>query len=136
MRRPLLEQKRYSVQRIEAMTVRPTRLQGRTQILGVGEVSFDVEFPVKFVEVPILSFGGELDKTSVVTATTFPTISVCVIEWENEEARLGDDGLFVGATLAVVTGGNPGQSIWVHWTFDGKALRNPVDSIEGVDDVL
>ena len=136
MRRPILATVAAANQTVGAVSVGTTRLQGRTQVLGVGEVSFDVDFPIKFIEVPHLSFGAELDKTSVATATKFPTVSVCVTDWRNEDQSLGHEGLYIGASLGVVVGGQAGQAIWVHWTFDGKALRTPLATKEGVDDVL
>jgi hypothetical protein len=100
---------------------------------GVGEIAKEVVFPVKFVEKPLLSFGGELSENSSPTDGSFPTVSVVVGGWnleipgvENQETP--DRKYFVGANLLVVTTGVD-ESMWIHWHMTGVAITNPVAGI-------
>lgn len=133
---PLLRYQVATNQRIDSMTVKPTRLHGRWQVIGAGEVQFDLAFPIQFIELPQFYFGGELDKTSVAVTGNYPGVMVTVLQWVNTNQAAGYDGLYVGATLGAIIVGPATQRLWIHWTFDGKALRNPVQAIEGVDDLL
>jgi hypothetical protein len=88
---------------------------------GAGELQIEVNFPVRFVEKPAMTFGGELDVNQPVEAGNFPTISVVVTRWileELDELRT----YFVGASLAVVSTGVANQRMWGHWTATGAAL--------------
>lgn len=112
--------------RIQAMTVKLTRVSGKTLVMGTGEATFDVSFPVLFSERPYFQFGGELDDNYRVESGSFPTVSAVIVGWKKEgEIERAFDGRYSGATLAVRTTGTEGQQMWVHWTFESRALRNP-----------
>ena len=70
--------------RIEDSIARHQIVQGQFLVSGVGELAKEVVFPVKFIEKPLLSFGGELAENSSPTDGGFPTISVVVGGWNLE----------------------------------------------------
>ena len=119
--------------RLEDSVARTQVVSGQFLLNGVGEIAKEVVFPVKFVEKPLLSFGGELSENSSPTDGSFPTVSVVVGGWnleipgvENQETP--DRKYFVGANLLVVTTGVD-ESMWIHWHMTGVAITNPVAGI-------
>lgn len=132
-----MENRRETVRRIDAMTVKVTRVSGRVLVVGTGEVAVDIPFPVNFAERPIFNFGGELNDNHHATAGEYPTVSAVVVGWSiQKEIEGATEGYFTGATLAAVTTGQTGQQMWIHYSFEGKAIRNPLNNIEGVDDAI
>ncbi len=131
-----METRRETIRRIDAMTVKVTRFSGRLLVGGTGEGSVDVPFPVEFVERPIFNFGGELDSNHRATAGRYPTVSAVIVDWVIVGANKGTEGRFRGATLAVTSRGTAGQKMWIHYTFEGKALRNPVKTNDTTDTAL
>ena len=131
-----MEQRRQDVNRVNAMTVQVTRGTCRILVVGAGEVAVDIPFPVVFGELPNFGYGGEMNTNHRVTAGTYPTISAIVTAWET----VSDDPLaherYVGASIAVVTTGNTDQEVWLHYSFEGKAMRNPLNTIDGSDDTI
>lgn len=119
--------------RLEDNIARTQMVSGEFLVAGVGELTKEVLFPVKFVEKPLLSFGGELAENSSPVDGAFPTVSVVVGGWnlevpgiENQETP--DRRYFVGATLLVVTSGTA-ENMWIHWHMMGMAITNPVAGI-------
>ncbi len=131
-----METRRETVRRIDAMTVKVTRVSGRLLVGGQGEGSVDVPFPVEFVERPIFNFGGELDVNHRATAGRYPSVSAVIVDWVIIGANNGTEGHFKGATLAVTSRGTAGQKMWIHYTFEGKALRNPLNATDATDQAL
>lgn len=132
------QQKRLSEERRRnEHKARVHRISGKFMMNGVGEATQDVNFPVKFFERPNLTFGGELSPDAVLTDGSFPTVSVVVVRWNIEEPEVTttdstpERRYYVGATLAVVTTGHSSNSMWVHWTMEGKAIVNPVAGLNG-----
>ena len=135
-RQGIMEQRRENVRRVDAMTVKVTRVSGRILVVGVGEAAVDVPFPVAFAERPNFTFGGELDENHRAVAESYPTVSAVVVNWDKEGEGPGRDGRYVGATLAAVTTGPDGQAMWIHYAFEGKAIRNPINEVGSLDDVI
>lgn len=135
-RQGILEQRRQDVRRIDTMTVKVTRVSGRILVVGTGEVSVDVPFPVAFAERPIFNFGGELDENHRATAGVYPTVSAVVVNWDKKGELPGVDGRYIGSSLAIVTSGVEGQQMWIHYSFEGKAIRNPILEIDDLDEVV
>jgi hypothetical protein len=121
-----LNQGMHTANRVNEFTVKHQTVNGKFIQGGVGESSNDILFPVKFLEKPYFSFGGELTKDSSPTATMFPTISVVVLDWNFEQTDTGKivKRLYVGATLGVVTTG-VNEKMTVHWRFEGSGIVNP-----------
>ena len=132
-----MEARRETVKRIDAMTVKVTRVSGRVLVIGTGEVTVDVPFPVNFIERPVFNFGGELDENHRATAGKYPTISAVVTTWTKVKEVVGStDGYYTGASVAVVTSGQTGQQLWLHYSFEAKAVSNPLNSLENTNDTI
>ena len=105
-------------------------IKGRTKVLGVGETTVEVRFPVIYLETPTFTFGGELAEGSSLTAGQFPTVSAVVSRWNVDEPDLELFGQtmrihYRGAILAIVTTGPTNTDVYLHWAFTGRALTNP-----------
>ena len=119
--------------RLEDNIARSQIVSGQFLMGGSGEVTKQVLFPVKFIEKPLMYFGGELTENSFPTEGSFPTVSVIVGGWDleipnNENQETPDRKYFVGATLLVVTTGTD-ENMWIHWHMTGVAITNPVAGI-------
>ncbi len=128
----VLAQRLGELQRSASMEISPRRAMGEVTVVGAGEASVDVNFPVWFTEKPSFSFGGELAEGHSPEATNFPTISVMVLSWVTEER--GYTIYYVGAKLGIVTTGVASHSVIAHWAAEGKAMQNPRSNIPGLDD--
>jgi hypothetical protein len=131
----VLNQGMHDFNRVETFTVKNQIINGEFIQAGVGESSNLILFPVRFIEKPHFSFGGELTVDSSPTDTFFPTISVVVLSWEIEQPEMITDQnalkrYYVGATLGVVTSG-VAEKMNVHWRFEGKGIVNPALSEAG-----
>lgn len=130
--RGIAETRREDVRRIDAMTVKVTRVTGYVLIehetdVAAAESSVDLQFPVVFTEKPVFTFGSELAENHRALATEYPTLSATVARWESKGEVIGATlGRFVGAHVVVVSTGQVGQHIWLHYSFEGKAIRNPI----------
>lgn len=132
------ERRRAYLDRVDEAVIKKTRVSGFEKVVGTGETSTEVAFPVWFTERPSMSFGAELDENDFAEDTKFPTVSVVVLSWnKNLTERIGG-GYWVGATLAIVTNGRayPTQRFVVHWQAEGRAIRNPALESGGTDDAL
>lgn len=117
--------------RVASGLASPISIEGTFLVDGSGEASADIVFPVKFIERPNISFGGELHLDTNPVAGQFPTISVVVNRWITDPPAALTYTVatlklyFVGAQLLVVTTGPTSQRMWVHWTAKGRAIINP-----------
>lgn len=135
--KPIAEQRRENIRRIDAMTVKVTKIYGRILVVNSGEASVFIPFPVEFCERPNFNYGGELDENHRPLAGSFPTISAVVIDWQRKGMIPETfDGYFTGATVAVVTTGQDTQHMWLHYSFEAKAFRNPVNTADTVDEAI
>lgn len=136
MRKGLFEQRRNDIDRINDMTVKVTRYQGRVQILGSGDSTIDIPFPVKFSERPTVYCGLEFDEASWPTTGDYPTWGATVSSWQREgEIEGAFAGYYIGATV-VIRIIAPAANFWLHYTFDGKALRNPISGMDSTSDAI
>lgn len=125
--RGVSERRRRDVDRVGDMTAKDTTISGRQLILGAGESTFSVVFPVTFSHRPLPHFDPELDENTSPVAGTFPGLDACVTGWDVINKVDGAfDGYFVGATVSVNLRGDTDQAAWVWWSFRGTGLRNPV----------
>lgn len=136
--RPVAEKRRDNIERIEQMTVQITDYFGHVLIVHdanttTGEATVDIEFPVVFTEKPVFTYGGELDKNHRATAGSYPEITAVVVDWNTVGAIEGvTEGRYVGATVDTVTKGQANQNILLHYSFKGKAMRNPLKEIKEI----
>lgn len=140
--RGIMETRRDDVRRIEGMTVKVTRVTGYVLLVHDAEVvtaeaTVDLPFPVTFTEKPVFTFGSELADNHRALAGSYPTLSAVVVGWDTVGEVVGaTEGRFVGATVVTVSSGQAGQNIWLHYSFEGKAIRNPLNDVGTVDDVI
>lgn len=118
-----IQQKQAEKSRVEDQIATVHSIDGLFMITGSGEASVFVNFPVKFIERPNLSFGFELDPSAVVAAGSYPSVSAVIGGWAKEGPS--NKRTFTGATILVVSTGPVTQKIWVHWTASAKATTNP-----------
>lgn len=123
-----------SVNPLQGFQGRQLEVVGLIEIVGAGEATVDVSFPVRFVEHPSFSFGGEMVENSAITAGQHPTISIMVLRWMTEEATPGtleqDQQIFVGASLIIVTTGIPDQRQRAHFQVRGRGIVSPVGAAD------
>lgn len=119
--------------RIDDQGVKIFRVSGRVQIIGTGECSVDVDFPVTFAELPAVSFGWELAKlqTSKLLGGYLPSANVGIASWKTVPKVAG---LFhyTGCVLIVTAVNNP-HYMWIHWHAEGRAFQNPVQNLDSAD---
>lgn len=132
------ETRRHNVDRVNAMGVKTHTFTAKTLVKGVGSISYDIPFPILFTDEPGVSFGFVLDINSTLLDGVFPKCFPVVSAW-NAISKDGIDPGFVdrgatyfkGATIFALLEGDASQWLWIHATFIGKAMRNPVGSIGG-----
>lgn len=122
-----IHQRRDDLNRIADHSVKIFRVSGRIQVIGEGECSASVTFPVTFAERPAFSFGYELAANQTPIAGTFPIVSAGVATWERTEKIRGLYH-YTGAVITMVADGNP-HYCFVHWHMEGRAFQNPVDNL-------
>lgn len=128
--RPLqvaLDTRRRDVDRIDSMLVDRCVVEGTFKMLGSGEGSIDINFPVQFIEKPIFNSGYELESGHAPSSGEVPTCTATVIDWKTVK-RPGDALYYVGCRVVVRTTGNSTLESHVHVYFHGKHLKNPVRS--------
>ena len=139
--RGLVEHRRDDLTRINSMTVKPTRVSGYITIahpsdIDSAEASVDLPFPVVFTEKPVFTYGAELGENHRALAGQYPTMSACVVLWDTVGAVEGaTEGRYVGCTVATVSTGQAGQIIVLHYSFEGKAIRNPLSGGDELGDL-
>lgn len=126
-----LNRRLRDAERINAMTSKITRVVGRVLVELPGEAAVDIAFPVLFNDLPIFGFGGELAENHRARLLQYPTVSAVVTDWVKQP---GDR--YSGARIAVVTTGLSTQQMWIHYSFEAPAIRNPIGGIQTADDVI
>lgn len=118
-----LQERRGTVDRVQQMHPRVYRVPGFLNVIGVGSSVQDVNFPVKFVELPAFTSGWSLEDGQALQKGNYPRIDVGVATWHYEEHAM-HVRYYVGATLAIVALGRADQRAIVHWQCEGKCLGN------------
>ena len=132
------DKRRSEIARHDDQTATESITKGQILVVGAGEVILPVVFPVWYIEPPQFYFGGALASNSPTEPGLFPTISSVVGDWEVERPDLENFGFdmriyYRGAQLAVVTQGQPEQEMYLHYTFSGLAVTNPVFGFDVFD---
>jgi hypothetical protein len=109
-------------------------IKGQYLVDGVGESVAPLNFPVTFIEKPIFTYGSELYPGQGVADGEFPEATAMVIDWKIVEK--GPKTYYTGATVATVLVGPSGTRIFLNYRFEGKAIANPVNSVETSDSVV
>lgn len=129
------EQRRQDLMRIEAMAVQPTFLNGVVKVQGSGEVTSDLTFPIRFVEKPTFTFGGELVSGHSPGEGIYPVVSGVIVGWDLDQPAEHVTH-YLGTSIAIVTIGKEDQELWFHFSFFGRAMVNPVQPDQLLDDPL
>lgn len=119
------EQRRGTVERLEAAQGGYHRVFGYAGITFPGEAVLDVPFSIVFIAKPLFTCGFELAPESNLTAGNFPTCTGLVTAWDRRVTSDENAEYFYGASLAIRTTGHDEQRFILHWQFMGKALRGP-----------
>lgn len=112
-------------ERINNFLPTDTAVEGTFLVDGSGEATKTVHFPVRFINRPVFTSGGEMHLDTNPVAGQFPTVSCVVHRWITEQHAGFSKMYFVGAELLVVTTGPTSQRLWVHWRASGKGIVNP-----------
>lgn len=121
------ERRRREVNRIDDMTAKDSTVSGRELIFDIGQVTFQVSFPVTFTEKPVFHYGWELDAGQSPVDQSYPGGYAFVYNWTVVGQVEGAfEGYFTGATIGALVLGTAQQRLWLHWSFRGTGLRNPV----------
>lgn len=132
----ILEQRRTDVERIEGMAGAVHNVAGFIELSDVGEVTVEVNFPVRFIERPAFSFGAEMGENQQILPGQFPTAYGMVLRWNFGIREETGAKFYDGATLIIVSKGAPQQRIVFHWQMEGRALRNPLHTVGSVNQSL
>lgn len=128
-----LQQHQNDRDRIDRQSVKLTKVTGRVRIIGNGETSIAITFPVTFTDRPAFSSGWELaeNQVSVLVGGSLPTVVTGLAGWNRVEKV---QGLYhyTGATLIVVTTNNP-RYLFVHWHMEALAFQNPINNLATPD---
>lgn len=99
-------------------------VQGQFLTQGAGESIQTVNFPIMFVEKPLLYFGFEMQGAAMAQGS-FPQASAIVVQYFT--TKLDDQReYFTSANIATVTKGPAGLEMWVSWLAMGQALGAPL----------
>lgn len=128
--RTALENRRGTVERARSVEGGMFVVTGLIDLVGVGEATVDVNFPVTFTRKPSLVGSGEVGENEVIVPGAFPEISVGVRRWNRViRADHPDDPWYDGANLVVVIRGvaDDATFVWAAtWMAIGPALTNPI----------
>lgn len=134
--RGLMDKRNRDLARVDDMTVKHTRVVGRALVVNAGEAAVELRFPVLFGNRPIFTFGGELHDNHHATLLQYPTVSAVITDWVTEPTGTGLEPRYKGARIAMVTTGQADQQMWLHYSFEAKAIRNPLATVDTADDVI
>lgn len=132
MAQPIIERRRRDVERVNAMSAKDTTASGRVLVVGTGEMTVDILFPVSFSNRPFFTYGQVLDEdegpVQELVSGRFPKVDATVVAWNRiREVPGAFAGYYTGCTLAcVIQGGDAEQRLWIDWQFRGVAIRNPI----------
>jgi hypothetical protein len=100
------------------------RVFGFVDLIGTGEVDVDVNFPVSFVDLPVITGSGIMAEGQSLVAGEYPIWNVGGASLVYDE-KPGGSRLYRGARLAIVCSGHEGMLSTATWIAQGRALVNP-----------
>ena len=115
------EDRRSDIARVEAVAGGEYRVNGLVLVTNAGEAQADVTFPVRFIEIPLFTFGFSLADNEAWAVGAMPTVSGVVGKWTFGRKATGER-YYDGAQLLIVTTGPDTMRGYFHYCFDGKAL--------------
>lgn len=104
---------------------------GFVQIINPGEALTDLDFPLVFVEKPVLTYSYDLEDGQVLERGNFPMLTVGVHYFRKDQITPGLDH-YTGARLIIVATGHLDMRMNVHVRFEGKGLVGPNSPAAGI----
>lgn len=108
---------------VSQMAAQNVPIMGEIMLTGIGEVAYDISFPVRYKNKPVIQCNGEL--VSDLQDGAFPTLNCLPCLWIQEEEP-PFKRYYKGVKLAMVVTGDPGQKIIANWSANGIAYMNPL----------
>lgn len=129
--RRALEQRRGVVERARAVEGDAYFVEQVILLVGVGEATIDVKFPVEFVEKPLLTGGGGAGDNQRIIPGAHPNWRVGVLRWDIvEHPEAPDSPGYRGCTLLInCEGAREDETTFqseAYWCAQGRALTNPI----------
>jgi hypothetical protein len=123
------ERRRGDVEQVNNAGAQYFKVSGIIEVIGPGEATISISFPVLFVDKPAFSYGPEVGSGQPTTIGNLPKCSVVVIAWDE---RVRNDGsvIYVGVQYAILTEGPADQVLFLQWHMEGVGLRDPIDEDE------
>lgn len=134
-----LEERRAELDRIHSNEARQYEHHVTWEIRGPGEVTKELNFPVKYIRRPFMYFGGSLTDDTHYVSGNIPTVSAVVLQWITEIPNDGEDQMriyYIGCKVGIVTTGPIDSKIWVDVHFTQVGLVNPVGGMPALDATL
>lgn len=130
----------------ETVVTQDTQVFGKFRVNGAGEATKAVEFPVVFSNIPLVTFGIEIqsDRRTIGPGPEFlqdapgivvgqssglvkgeaPVITAAVVDWYTEDV-LPDARRYSGCEVLTTCVGALNTKFVVHWSAAGVAFTNP-----------
>lgn len=120
-----LRQRERHIEDINSVSGGDFELYGEVPVHGPGWATFDLLFPVRFVELPTVRDGWHLVDNQVINPRNLPTVRVSVKSWiTTSQSPI----YYTGATMLIVAHGPTDLWVKAHYTLTGKALRYPLEA--------
>lgn len=132
------ERRRGELVRNTNIRAAPHVIPGFKELLGAGEILIEVTFPVRFIQIPVFTYGASLAPGTQLVDGSYPVVSAVVAYWQVKRLDEGEEVSrehFTGAELAVTASGPTDQRLLLNWQFSGMALTNPVGSERSVPEL-
>lgn len=109
---------------LRAVSASLAEVPGFAEINGSGEGVVNVNFAIKFTEVPYFKYGFSVTHGSEYLQGYMPEATAYVAEWTTIE-RLPFSVWYVGAKIHTKVRGLVQQKMILNFSFSGTALSNP-----------
>lgn len=126
-----IEQTRNNIQAVQRRTMdlaetaaTATPVSGKFMVNNAGEAKADIVFPVRFADIPYITFGFEILGNQPIIDGHAPAMSAYVYDWSTID-RPPFSRFYKGANIFVVSTGPPALKFIVNWTAIGTAFTSP-----------
>jgi hypothetical protein len=115
------QQRDAALQRAKNAQARVYRICGFLTVNGAGSTLQPVKFPLRFTEMPSMSFGWSLMEGQQLQTGAYPIVSVGVGRWTLEDHPMAIR-YYAGAELAISASGRSDQRLIIHWQAEGQTV--------------
>lgn len=109
---------------LEQTAAAPASVSGRFLVNNAGEARAHIIFPVRFSDLPFITFGFEMQGDKNIYAGHAPAMSATAYDWDTID-RPPFSRFYKGAHILVVSTGPPATKFIVNWTAMGTAFTSP-----------